>query len=299
MKRIPPARDYRRGLVLIGVASLLWSTGGVVTRLLESDDWTTIFWRSLFATVLLFAWMLRGGAGGAMTSLRALGRPGLLAAVLLGVDQTLFIVALNRTSVAHVSIILAAGPLFGALFGWLLLRERVALPTWLAMAVAAAGIVVMVAGGEEGGGSSLSGDLIALALPLSFTLAVVLLNRHREIELIPVVAVASLLVTLLCLPFAELSLPSPDQLALLGWFGAMEHAGGTLLFTAGARYVPAAQAMLIAMLETVLAPVWAWLVVAEAPDAAAWLGGALVLAAVGALARHELRARASARAPPH
>ena len=278
---------YRRGLVLIVLASLLWSTGGVVTRLLHSDDWTTIFWRSVFATVLLGLWLLARGPARALRSLRALGGAGLLAAALLGVDQMLFVAALNRTSVAHVAIILAAAPLCGALFGWLMLGEPVRLRTWVAMGTAGAGIVFMVAGDDSGG--TLLGDLMALGLPVSFTLAVVILNRRREIELIPVVAVASFMVVLGSAPFVTPSLPDTRELALLAWFGGCEHAGGTLLFTAGARYVPAAQAMLLALVETVLAPIWAWLVVTEAPGARALIGGALVLAAVTGLALRELR----------
>ena len=290
---VPAATDYRRGLTLITLASLLWSTGGVVTRLLESDEWTTIHWRSLIAGALLCAWMLARGPAAALASLRALGRAGLLAAALIAVDQALFVVAMNRTSVAHVSIILAASPLFGALFGWLLLREPVRAHTWIAMAMAALGIAVMVAGDDSGG--ALAGDLAALALPVSFTLAVVLLNRHPHIQLVPVVAVASLLVALFSLPFASSVVPTPRDLVLLVWFGGFEQAGGTLLFTAGARFVPAAHAMLLAMLETVLAPLWAWLAVGEAPDGDALIGGALVLGAVGLLVSRELHGR-SARA---
>lgn len=281
--------SYRQGLALIMIASLLWSTGGVLTRLLESDEWTVIAWRSLFASVLLFAWMLARGPARAVASLRALGATGLLAACLLAADQALFVVALNRTSVAHVSIILAAAPLFGALFGWLLLREQVRPHTWLAIFMAGAGIALMVAGDDAGG--SLLGDVIALTLPVTFTLAVVLLNRNPGIELVPVVAVASLLVTLAAAPFASWALPAARELTLLVWFGAAETAGGTLLFTAGARFVPAAHAMLMAMLESVLAPLWAWLVVGEAPGAHALYGGLLVLGAVGLLVWRELRPR--------
>lgn len=275
---------YRRGLLLVALAALLWSTGGVATRLLSTDDWTTVFWRSLFAALVLCGFLVTRGRLGA---LRRLGPAGLAAALLLGIDQSLFVVALNRTNVAHVVIIIAASPLFAALFGWFLLRERVSGRTWLAIAVAGAGIGVMMS--NSLGGGTLAGDLIAIALPVTFTLAVVILNRHPTIELIPVIAMSAIVTALIALPLASPATASAGDFVVLGWFGAVEYACGSLLFIAGARRVPAAQAMLVAMVETVLAPIWAWLVVNEHPGAPAVLGGMLVLAAVGVLVAGETR----------
>ena len=48
----------------------------------------------------------------------------------------------------------------------------------------------------------------------------------------------------------------------------------------GARLIPAAESSLIGMLETVLGPLWVWLLLAERPDAATLTGGALILGAL-------------------
>jgi DME family drug/metabolite transporter len=64
-----------------------------------------------------------------------------------------------------------------------------------------------------------------------------------------------------------------------------------VLFTRGAQLIPASEAGLIALLETVLAPLWVWLALAERPSAHALLGGAIIL---GALAVNALLARGRA-----
>jgi drug/metabolite transporter (DMT)-like permease len=48
----------------------------------------------------------------------------------------------------------------------------------------------------------------------------------------------------------------------------------------GARLLPVAQSSLIGMLETVLGPLWVWLVLSERPGTASLAGGALILTAL-------------------
>jgi drug/metabolite transporter (DMT)-like permease len=75
--------------------------------------------------------------------------------------------------------------------------------------------------------------------------------------------------------------------------GIIEFGGGLMLYLAGAKRVPAAEAALMSLLETVLAPLWAWLVIAENPGERAILGGAIVLAAVAAPLLADLRPAAA------
>ena len=71
---------------------------------------------------------------------------------------------------------------------------------------------------------------------------------------------------------------SANDLVWLATFGSV-FAAATILMTIGLRHVPAAQAAVIGAMETPLAPVWAWLILAELPPAATWIGGAIVFAA--------------------
>jgi drug/metabolite transporter (DMT)-like permease len=81
------------------------------------------------------------------------------------------------------------------------------------------------------------------------------------------------------LPFATLAV-APGDLALLALFGIGQMGLGLIMFTAGVRLIPVADAGLITVLEVILAPVWVWLVFGENPGLRAIVGGAIVLAAV-------------------
>ena len=274
MRSLTPAA--RRGALLVACASVCWSSGGLIVRLVATTPWTTSFWRSLFASLFLalVLWMARGR----FVFAQSRRRPVVAAALCMALASTCFIFSLANTSVANTLVLMSTGPYVAGLLGWLLLGERVALRTWLTMGVALAGAVVMVS--DSYGRGALVGDLLAIVMACSFATATVLIRRHPEIQMTPAAVLATALTALVALPLADPRAITPRDLALLAFFGVGQFGAGFLLFMAGARLIPAAQTSLIGMLETVLGPLWVWLVLSERPGTATVAGGALILAAL-------------------
>jgi len=262
----------------VACAAVCWSSGGLIARLVTTSPWTTSLWRSVFASLFLslVLWVVRGR--GIVAQWRGGGRPVLVVAVCMALASTCFIFSLAHTSVANTLILMSTGPYVAGLLGWMLLGERVALRTWLTMGVALAGAVVMVS--DSYGRGALVGDLLAIVMATSFATATVLIRRHPEIQMAPAAALATALTALVALPLADPLRTASRDLALLAFFGVGQFGAGFLLFMAGARLIPAAQSSLIGMLETVLGPLWVWLVLSERPGAASLAGGALILAAL-------------------
>ena len=98
-----------------------------------------------------------------------------------------------------------------------------------------------------------------------------------------------MIAALLCLPFAQLEGLSASNLGLMATFGVVEYGIAFMVFAVGARYVPAAQSTLIALLEMVLAPLWVWLIVDEHPGTRTIIGGTIMLASLSWLAIRDLR----------
>jgi drug/metabolite transporter, DME family len=277
-RRAPGTPAARRGALLVACAATCWSSGALITRLVATGPWTTSLWRSLFASLFL-ALVLRIVWGrGIIAHWRHGGLPVLAVAVCMAVSSTCFILSLALTSVANTLILMSTGPYVAGLLGWLLLGERVAPRTWLTMGVALAGAVVMVSHSYTPG--AMVGDLLAIVMAGSFATATVLVRRHPEIQMAPAAVLATLITGLVALPLADPLDTAPRDLALLAFFGVGQFGAGFLLFMTGARLIPAAQSSLIGMLETVLGPLWVWLVLSERPGAASLAGGALILAAL-------------------
>jgi drug/metabolite transporter (DMT)-like permease len=275
MRRDPATPTARRGILLVACAATCWSSGGLITRLVTTSPWTTSLWRSLFAS--LFLALVLGIVRG--RGIFARWRwPVVAAAACMALASTCFILSLAHTSVANTLILMSTGPYVAGVFGWLLLGERVAPRTWLAMGVALAGAVIMVSNSYARG--TIIGDLLAIVMAASFAIATVLVRRHPDIEMAPAAMLATALTCLVALPLAEPGTTSFRDLALLAFFGIGQFGAGFLLFMAGARLLPAAQTSLIGMLETVLGPLWVWLALNEQPATATLAGGALILSAL-------------------
>ena len=270
-----PTLAGRRGALLVAAAAMCWSSGALIARLVTTGPWTTSFWRSLFASLFL-ALVLRVVWGrGIVAQWRG---PVVAVAVCMAVSSTCFIFSLALTSVANTLILMSTGPYVAGMLGWLLLGERVALRTWLTMSVALAGAVIMVS--HSPGRGALLGDLLAIIMAGSFATATVLVRRHPQVPMAPAAVLATALTFLVALPHADPLATMPRDIALLAFFGVGQFGAGFLLFMAGARLIPAAQTSLIGLLETVLGPLWVWLVLSEWPGVASLTGGALILLAL-------------------
>jgi len=268
----------RRGGLLVACAAVCWSSGGLIARLVTTGPWTTSLWRGLFASLFLTLVLRIATRRNIVAQWRDGGGPVLIAAVCMATASTCFIFALSRTSVANTLILMSTGPFVAGLLGWTLLGERVAPRTWLTMGVALAGAVVMVS--SSYGGGAIVGDLLAIVMAGSFATATVVVRRHPQIQMAPAAALATALTALVALPLSDPLATAPRDLALLAFFGVGQFGAGFLLFMAGARLIPAAESSLIGMLETVLGPLWVWLVLDERPGTATLTGGALILAAL-------------------
>ncbi len=276
--RAPAAAATRRGPLLVACAAVCWSSGGLIARLVATGPWTTSLWRGLFASLFLTLVLRVVRRLGIFALWRDGGRPVLIVAVCMATASTCFIFSLAHTSVANTLILMSTGPYVAGLLGFILLGERVAPRTWLTMGVVLVGAIVMVSDSYRRG--AIVGDLLAIVMASSFAIATVLIRRHPEIQMAPAAALATALTALVALPMADPLGTAPRDLALLAFFGVGQFGAGFLLFTAGARLIPAAESSLIGMLETVLGPLWVWLVLSERPGAASLAGGALILAAL-------------------
>lgn len=263
-------------MILVLSGAMLWSMGGLLLRIIDIDEFTTIFWRATFAAVALSTYLLWVNGVRILQVLREFGWSQIVVAGCFAADATLYVFAINRTSVANVMIIFGLTPFVAALLARILLRERISTGTWFAMLACVIGVSVMMIGSV--GHASATGDLLAIVIVFIFAVGVVTIRKHPEIEMIPVVWLSSLMIVVVSFPFATPFGHSTIDYALLAFFGVFEYAVALVAFTIGASYIPAAQSTLIGLLENVLAPVWVWLFVNEIPGMPTIAGGLLILA---------------------
>ena len=245
--------EHRLGVALVAAAAVAWSLAGFFTRLIPLDAWTILFWRGIFGGFFISLYVIAHYRGRTLVVTRATGWPGLLVTCLSTLGMTSFIPALKLTSVANVAIICATGPFVAAVIAWLWLRERVSPLTLGGSLLAFAGVALTVAG-AGGGVGSLSGDVLAFVMTSAIAAMTVALRRYREVPMLPTACLSNFLGSLVSLAFAARLSLGPQDLVHLALFGFVQMSLGLTFFTIGSRLIPAAEAALISVLETPLAP---------------------------------------------
>lgn len=267
-----------KGILLIIVSTIAFSSAGFFTRLIHLDTWTMLFWRGLFAGLMILCIIVIRERHRTLIAMRAVGCPGLVAAFCSTAATILYIHALRRTTVADVAVIFAAAPFLTAGLGWLWLGVTETRTTLAASFAALFGISIMVGGSTIEG--HLVGDLLAFGMAACMAVMMLIIRRHEATPMLPAACLSALLCPLLVWPFATPFGIGAGDMADLFLFGTVQFGLGLALLTVGGQMVSATENALLNTLETPLAIAWVWVCFGETPSVASLLGGLIVLAAV-------------------
>lgn len=279
---------HTQAVFLMVAVTLMWSIAGVVTRHLEhARSFEVTFWRSFF-TVLSLAVILPFFKGRQVFGqIRQGGATLWISGVCWSVMFTAFMVALTLTSVANVLVTMSVGPLFTALVARVFIGHRIALRTWIAIAVAGAGIAYMY--GAQVSGGQIAGTLVALCVPIAGAINWTVVQRSHahghNIDLVPAVLVGAVISSLTTLPLAMPFQATPHDIGLLAILGLVQLAIPCALSVICARVLKAPEIALLALLEVIFGILLAWVGADEVPGHTVLAGGALV---IGALVVNEL-----------
>ena len=282
-----PLTDRAKGLALAALGGLALTFDIPLIRLSEGDVWSTQFVRGLLiAPIGVAAWFIMRSFAGSREPLMP-GKLSWAVALMYGVSSSLFFYAVFSTPTANLVFILAFNPMIAALLGWVFFREVPKPQTFTAMAVMILGVFIIVREGLSAG--HWTGDLAALISAATIAGAIVL-SRHSGQNM----GYSVLLAQLFPVVFSAWAIwnQSGVHIPQMGW---MILNGGLMLplaffcLAAAPRYIGGAEVAMFYLLETILAPVWVWMIFAERPTDAALLGGGIILAALAAHTVWEMR----------
>lgn len=267
-------------------STLMWSIAGVVTRHLEqARGFEVTFWRSFFTMVSLLV-ILPLLHGSDLKNKFAQGGKSLwVSGICWSVMFTAFMMALTMTTVANVLVTMGVGPLLTALLARVLIGHRLALRTWVAIAVGGLGIAYMYADQLNFNDmKQVTGMLVALFVPaaaaVNWTLSQRAQAHGQHVDLVPAVLIGAMISSLVTLPFAIPLQATTWDIGLLATLGLVQLAIPCSLAVVCARYLTAPEISLLALLEIIFGILLAWWGAGEVPAKSAMLGGSLVIGAL-------------------
>jgi len=265
---------------MVAGAAIVWSTGGLIVRHVAADTWTIVFWRGFFCALTLLLFLAIRDGRNTIALFRNLGPGGLGVGICFGAASLSFVIALEHTSVATILFLQSASPLVAGVLAWLWLGERMTVTKVLTMLLALVGVAITISDQEASG--DLLGVGLSVVIMVAFASATVLVRRYSDVRMTPATCLSSFALVAVGGTLGHPAAVTGTDIALLFLFGACQLGVGFILFTTGARLIPAGEAILLSLLESILAPIWVWVwpTLHEYPGDRALIGGALVIAAV-------------------
>lgn len=267
---------HLKGLIITALGVLFVVPDALFIKLIAADPMVIAFWRGGTVALFVLVFVLIFSGPRSIGVVLSQGWPVWLYMGLIASTAPGFVLAITQTSVANAVFIFASMPVFAALFGWLMLAERIGRRMVLTMAGVFLGLAIIAYGSQQSAIASWKGDLWAVYVSAAYALALTAIRKVRGVSMLPAIPLAFLGMAALLWPFIDPMPVFDRQWPLLVMHGAFI-AVATSLLTLGPRYLSAAEVALLILLESVLAPLLVWAVLGEDPGPWALLGGAIVI----------------------
>ncbi|MFK4823275.1 DMT family transporter [Paenochrobactrum sp. BZR 588] len=279
--------NHAKGLLITAIGGLFLTVDIPLIKLADGNAWSVIMVRAgltFIASIIIWTvWSLLTGKKQTLIP----GKTGLIVALLYGISATCFVTAVFNTSTANLVFILALNPMVSAILGWVFLKERPQRATFITMFFMVIGVLIIVSDGVTSGGWF--GDMVALLATTCLATAITISRTtNKEMGLAAIVAT--------CLPCAVaiyfVVTKTGYQINDIKWLaldGALILPVAFICLATGPRYLSGPEVAMFYLLETILAPIWVWMIFQEVPSPATLTGGAIMITALLSHSTWQLR----------
>ena len=278
---------YFTGFFLVFTAGLFWSFGAVVVRyMVDANQYQPqyLFYRGISIALILFFYLLIREGITFYGNFKKIGISGIIGGLCLASAFTGFIFSITLTSAAVTLFMLASMPFIAAIVGYLILKETLRRMTLITMVFAFIGVMIMIINDSING--SAIGALVGFLSALGFALYTVTIRWRPETPKFTTVVLAGIfcaLFSLIIIVLYNKPFVIPTKNVYLSLLHGSLVASGLILYSLGAKYMPAAELALVSLIEVVGGVVWVWIPlfgINEVPNLPTIIGGVIVTFAV-------------------
>ena len=269
--------DQAKGLLLTAVGVLAIVPDSILIRLIQADILTITFWRALIPGILISIAVLSFYRKPTLSFIKSPRLSGIIFIITHSIGTLLFVVAIELTSIASALFIISTSPVFAAIISRIFLNEKISLRMIFTIIGALIGIGFITFGSFNVEEFFAVGDIAALGVAICLAISLTAARSASNFSMIPAVGISSLLTPLCIFYFIQ-----PFNLLFIDWIyilllGVVFAPIATCLIATGPRYITSAEVSLLLLLEAVLAPILAWLILFEIPHSSTIYGGLIVL----------------------
>lgn len=270
--------DRSKGILMSLLGVFILSPDGLIIRLLGLDNATLLFYRGAFSALAIFVLLLLYYRKRFVSVLLGIGWIGILNGFMFAITNITFVNSIQLTSVANTILILSSAPVFAAILSLIILKENQKPLTWLIIAISFIAIFIIGLGTYGSGG--FLGDIFALGCAVSTGFSAVLARLKKNTDLVPSIIVGSIITALYALASSPISAVDSTQIIYLSMQCFLFIPLAYALITIAPRFTSSAEVQLVFLLESILGPLWVWIVINETPPINTIIGGSILLASV-------------------
>ncbi len=270
--------DQQKGSLLAFVAVMFITPDSLFIRLSNLDTWGLVFYRGIIPFFSVFLIMLIIYKLNFFKILFSSGFHGLIYIVTFSITNITFVVSIQNTNVANTLVMIATAPMLSAVLGAIFLKEIPDKKTWISIIITFIAIIYIFSDSLKLG--NFYGDILGFITAIGLAIGAVTIRSAKSKNLVPAAVVGKLIVAMFALFFIESFLLENKDLVIVPMMCILCVAIPFVLVTIAPRFIPAAEVNLFFLLETIIGPIWVWLIIKEQPTVETLQGGLLIIATI-------------------
>ena len=270
--------EQKKGMLMAFTAVMFITPDSLFIRMANISSWNLIFYRGFIPFSVVFIGLLFVYKSNFIKQTFNNGWSGIAYALVFTVTNITFVISIENTNVANTLIMIALAPMLSAVLSFIFLKEIPDKKTWIAITITTLSVVYIFYDAMDAG--DILGNALGLLTALGLAVGAVIIRSAKKIDLVPSAMFGKLLVAVIAFYFADnLNLIDSD-LMIVPLMCVMCVALPFVLVTIAPRYITAAEVNLFFLLETILGPIWVWLVVKEQPSIETIIGGSIIITTI-------------------
>ena len=271
--------NQQKGSLLAFVAIIFITPDTLLIRLSNIETWGMLFYRGALPFFLVLLGLIFFYKKKFFNALLNVGWTGVFYTISFSICNITFIISIQNTNVANTLVMIAIAPMLSAILGGIFLKEIPSKTTWIAIIVTFSAVFYIFYDSLQLG--NVLGDLMALITASGLAVNAVLIRSAKDRDLLPAAIMGKGCVALFALFFVESFALNGKDLIYVPLMCVMCVAIPFVLVTIAPRYIPAEEVNLFFLLETILGPIWVWLVIKEEPSLETIIGGSIIIITIG------------------
>ena len=267
--------DQKKGSLMAFVAVMFITPDSLFIRLSNVETWSLVFYRGIIPFVLVFIGMLLIYRLKFFNLLRSNGYYGFAYVLTFSVTNIAFVVSIQNTNVANTLIMIATAPMLSAILGSFFLKENPDKKTWVAIFITFFAALYIFYDSIKLG--NFFGDILGFVAAMGLAVGAVIIRSAKKLNLVPSAVVGKLIIALFAMLFIKDYSLNNNDIYIVPLMCVMCVAIPFVLVTIAPRFITAAEVNLFFLLETIIGPIWVWLIIKEQPTPETIVGGAIIV----------------------